>query len=327
MQELFDFEFVRFHNFSPRPSRPSASKRKMNGILIIDKPGGMTSHDVVQYFRKQFDTSKVGHLGTLDPMATGVLPLCIGKATRVGQYFATAPKEYIGEIRFGFATTTYDREGTPTGPEMPFTSSREEVLAAMAELTGSLDQTPPAFSAKKIGGVRSHDSARRGEIVEHAPVRVEVSVFEVTEFQAASIQFRVVCGGGTYVRSLAHDLGQRLGCGAHLSSLRRLRSGDFGIDESVPMAKAGASSITTLDHLFLHWPSRVVSGEEERRVRQGNPIPAADETGFVRILNNQGEFLAVATAESGWVRPRVVLTSRTSVEASEAGLHMAENGI
>jgi tRNA pseudouridine55 synthase len=299
----------------------------MNGVLIIDKPGGMTSHDVVQYFRKQFDTSKVGHLGTLDPMATGVLPLCIGKATRVGQYFATSPKEYIGEIRFGFATTTYDREGTPTGPEVPFVSSREEVLAVMAGLTGSLEQTPPAFSAKKIGGVRSHDSARRGEAVENAPVRVEVSVFEVTAFVPPSIQFRVVCGGGTYVRSLAHDLGQRLGCGAHLSSLRRLRSGAFGIEEAVPMESAGASNMTPLDKLFLHWPSRIVSGLEERRVRQGNPIPSEEMTGFVRILNNQGEFLAVAAVESGWARPRVVLTSVTSVIAGGASMHMAENGI
>jgi tRNA pseudouridine55 synthase len=318
MQDSSDFEIVRFHN-SPYGL--------MNGILIIDKPGGMTSHDVVQYFRRLFDTSKVGHLGTLDPMATGVLPLCIGKATRVGQFFSTSPKEYIGEIRFGFATTTYDREGTSTGPEIPFVSSREEVVAAMAELTGSLDQTPPAYSAKKIGGVRSHDSARRGEVVENAPIRVEVSVFEVTEFAPPSIQFRVVCGGGTYVRSLAHDLGQRLGCGAHLSSLRRLRSGDFGIEEAVRMESAGASNITPLDKLFLHWPTRIVSGLEERRVRQGNPIPSEETKGFVRILNNQGEFLAVAAVESGWARPRVVLTSGTSVEAGGASLHMAENGI
>src|SRR6185295_5379476 len=251
----------------------------MNGILIIDKPGGMTSHDVVQYFRRVFDTSKVGHLGTLDPMATGVLPLCIGKATRVGQFFATSPKEYIGEIRFGFSTTTYDREGVPTGIEKPFVNSLEELLAAMTDLTGALDQTPPAYSAKKIGGVRSHDSARRGEVVENAPVRVEVTVFELTNFApppSSTIGFRVVCGGGTYVRSLAHDLGERLGCGAHLTSLRRLRSGDFGIEQAVPMEAAGKADVIPLDNLFQQWPSLVVSGQEERRVRQGNPIPAGE---------------------------------------------------
>src|SRR6185436_6498991 len=199
----------------------------MNGILIIDKPGGMTSHDVVQYFRRLFDSSKVGHLGTLDPMATGVLPLCIGKATRIGQFFATAPKEYIGEIRLGFATTTYDRQGERVGIEQPFAGSLEDIEREMRGLTGSLDQIPPAYSAKRIAGVRSHRAARRGEAVEHAAVRVEVSTFEIQNFAPPGIQFRVVCGGGTYVRSLAHDLGIQLGCGAHLTSLRRLRSGDF----------------------------------------------------------------------------------------------------
>lgn len=293
----------------------------MNGILIIDKPGGMTSHDVVQYVRRMLKTSRVGHLGTLDPMATGVLPLCIGKATRVGQFFATAPKEYIGEIRFGFATTTYDREGTPTTGEIPFTNSKEELLAAMRTLTGSLDQVPPAYSAKRIGGVRSHDAARRGEAVENPPVRVEVDVFDLVEFTPPTIRFRVVCGGGTYVRSLAHDLGQILGCGAHLASLRRLRSGDFGIEEAVELEQASASNMTLIDNLFSSWPTLVVSGEEERRARQGNPIPAVGETGLTRILNKQGEFLAVAAVESGWARPRVVLTSTTSVDAGGASPH------
>ena len=293
----------------------------MNGTLIIDKPGGMTSHDVVKHMRRVLNTSRIGHLGTLDPMATGVLPLCIGKATRVGQFFATTPKEYTGEIRFGFATTTYDREGTPVDPEKPFLNTREELLSAMRQLTGSLDQTPPAYSAKRIGGVRSHDSARRGEIVENAPVRVEVSVFDLVEFTPPSIQFRVVCGGGTYIRSLAHDLGKHLGCGAHLTSLRRLHSGDFGIEKAVPLERAGISDITPLDELFPLWPAIVVSGLEELRVRKGNPIPAEDGAGFVRILNKQGEFLAVAAVESGWARPRVVLTSTTSVEAGGASLH------
>jgi tRNA pseudouridine55 synthase len=302
----------------------------MNGILIIDKPGGMTSHDVVQHMRRVFHTSKVGHLGTLDPMATGVLPLCIGKATRIGQFFATSPKEYVGEIRFGFSTTTYDREGEPTSPELPFTSSKEQLIAAMTEFTGYLNQTPPAYSAKKIGGVRSHDSARRGEAVDNPPVRVEVSSFEPTKFQEAdpsTIGFRVVCGGGTYVRSVAHDLGQRLGCGAHLSSLRRLRSGEFDIVQAVPMDSAGPSDITPLEKLFLYWPSLIVSGLEERRVRQGNPITTADSSGFVRILNKQGEFLAIAAVESGWARPRVVLTSTTSVDAGGASLHPAETSL
>jgi tRNA pseudouridine55 synthase len=299
----------------------------MNGVLIIDKPGGITSHGVVQHMRRVFNTSKVGHLGTLDPMATGVLPLCIGKATRIGQFFATSPKEYIGEIRFGYSTDTYDREGAPTSSESTFTSSKEQLIAAMRELTGCLSQTPPAYSAKKIGGVRSHDSARRGEIVVNPPVQVEVSVFELTKFREpdpSTIGFHVVCGGGTYVRSLAHDLGQRLGCGAHLSSLRRLRSGEFDIVQAVAMDSVRASDVTPVEQLFLYYPARIVSGLEERRVRKGNPIPAEGVAGFVRILNKQGEFLALAATESGWARPRVVLTSTTSVDDSGANLHPAE---
>src|SRR5215471_9917660 len=161
---------------------------RLNGVLVIDKPEGMTSHDVVQYVRRMFRTSRVGHLGTLDPMATGILPLCIGKATRIGQFFATSPKEYSGEIRLGFATTTYDRQGTPVGPEHTFNGSVEEIEQAMRRLTGSIDQIPPAYSAKRIAGVRSHRAARRGEAVEHAAVRVEVGKFELRSFDPPFIQ-------------------------------------------------------------------------------------------------------------------------------------------
>src|SRR5688572_22450875 len=134
----------------------------MDGILIIDKPGGVTSHDVVQRMRKTLKTSRVGHLGTLDPMATGVLLLCIGKATRIGRFLRTSPKEYTGEIRFGFATTTYDREGEPAGPEQPLKHGRAEIEAAMQDLTGAYDQKPPLISAKKMGGIPSYKLARRG---------------------------------------------------------------------------------------------------------------------------------------------------------------------
>lgn len=133
----------------------------MDGVLIVDKPAGITSHGVVQRIRKLFNTSKVGHLGTLDPMATGVLPVCIGRATRIGRFFATSPKEYSGTIRFGFATTTYDREGERITPQVPFTSSSAEVAAAMNAMTGTFHQTPPPYSAKKIGGEASHRLARR----------------------------------------------------------------------------------------------------------------------------------------------------------------------
>src|SRR5438132_9525083 len=172
----------------------------MNGILIIDKPEGMTSHDVVQAIRKRLKTSKVGHLGTLDPMATGVLPVSVGKATRVAQFIPASPKEYEGEIRFGFATDTYDREGIPTTEERPFEGDLNEGIRS---LTGILEQVPPPYSAKKVGGVPSHQLARRNQAVELAPSRVEVQRFEIISLTPPRMTFRVVCSPGTYIRSLA----------------------------------------------------------------------------------------------------------------------------
>src|SRR5687767_5489642 len=163
----------------------------MHGVFIIDKPAGVTSHDVVQRLRKMFNTSKAGHLGTLDPMATGVLPICIGKATRMGQFISASPKEYEGEIRFGFSTNTYDREGTPTSEEKPFAARK--LGEAMGSLTGAFDQVPPPFSAKKVGGVPSHKLARKNRAVELAAVRVEVDRFEILTLEAPFMRFRVIC--------------------------------------------------------------------------------------------------------------------------------------
>lgn len=287
----------------------------MNGILVIDKPGGVTSHDVVQRVRKLLKTSKVGHLGTLDPMATGVLPLCIGKATRIGQFFATSPKEYTGEIRFGFATSTFDREGDPTSAEKAFEHTRSQVEAVMQSLTGTFDQEPPLISAKKIGGEPSYKLARRGMPIQSPAVEVDVQRFELLRFEPPIVSFRVVCSGGTYVRSLAHDLGQRLGCGAHLESLRRLRSGPFGFEQAVRLSDASADHVVRMEDLLTEFPPIIVeTALEEDRVRHGNPIPTGAGPGFARIFNKEGQFLAVAAIESGWARPRVVLMSVASAE-------------
>ena len=286
----------------------------MNGVLVVDKPGGMTSHDVVNHVRKMFSNIRAGHLGTLDPMATGVLPICLGKATRISQFLPSSPKEYVGEIRFGFATTTYDREGEPVGVETDLAAGRDEVLKAMAELTGGIDQVPPPYSAKRIAGVRSYKLARRGHAVENAPVRVDVAVFELKEFCPPTASFRVVCSAGTYVRSLAHDLGQKLGCGGHLLSLRRLQSGPFGIDQAARLDRITAIHIIPLERLLEEWPLIEVSGIDEHKVAHGNAVRSEADAGLARIFNKQGEFLAVAAVESGWARPRVVLTSKASVE-------------
>jgi tRNA pseudouridine55 synthase len=282
----------------------------MDGVLVIDKGSGMTSHDVVQRVRKLFRTSKVGHIGTLDPMATGVLPLCIGSATRIARFFPTSSKEYTGEIRFGFSTNTYDREGTPTSAEQPLSSTREEVAAAMKAFIGSLDQLPPPFSAKKIGGIASHKLARRGEAVEVRPVRVEVEAFDLLEFHPPLARFRVICGGGTYIRSLAHDLGTRLGCGAHLESLRRLTSSGFGVDQAVSLDEASEKDVVAVEKLLPDLPCIVIEDSDEKKVAHGVAVAAAEPAGWSRIFNKQGQFLAVACVESGWAHPRVVLTSK-----------------
>jgi len=288
---------------------------QVHGILIIDKPAGITSHDVVQRVRKLLKTSRVGHLGTLDPMATGVLPLCIGKATRIGRFFASSPKEYVGEIRFGFATTTYDREGEPTTAEQPLTHTREEIEASMRVLTGAYEQKPPRISAKKMGGIPSYKLARRGFDMEPEPVLVHVMSFDMTGFAPPQLSFRVLCSPGTYVRTLAHDLGLGLGCGAHLGSLRRLRSGDFTADQAVQLEAVTEGKVVPLEALLTELPLIEIEGEtEEDRVRHGNPFETDRPRGLTRIFNKQGEFLAVAAVENGWAHPRVVLTSMASVE-------------
>lgn len=280
----------------------------MNGVLVIDKPGGITSHDVVQRVRKLFKTSKVGHLGTLDPMATGVLPLCIGKATRMGQFFPTSPKEYTGEIRFGFATDTYDREGERTTEEAPLQHNRTQVEEAMRSLTGAFDQKPPLISAKKIGGEPSYKLARRGMAVESPAVPIEVHRFEILRFEPPLASFRVVCSGGTYVRSLAHDLGQKLGCGAHLESLKRLRSGDFGIEQAIALDRAAAGDVVPMNQLLIELPAMTMTDAVgEDRVRHGNPVPTRLENGLIRIFSSTGELLAVASAQGGLALPKVVL--------------------
>lgn len=248
-------------------------------------------------------------------MATGVLLLCIGKATRVGRFLPSSPKEYVGEIRFGFATTTYDREGERTGPEQVLTYGRAEIQTAMSRLTGAFDQKPPVISAKKMGGIPSYKLARRGMALEPIAVSVEVSTFEITSFSAPLAGFRVVCSSGTYVRSLAHDLGQQLGCGAHLDSLRRVRSGDFSIERAVPLEQATAENIVPLEDLLPRLPRIEIENElSENRVRHGNSFQTELAPGLACIFNKKGEFLAVAAIENGWAHPRVVLTSTPSAE-------------
>jgi tRNA pseudouridine55 synthase len=208
----------------------------VNGLLVIDKPDGMTSHDVVYRLRKITGERSIGHLGTLDPMATGVLPMLMGKYTRLAQYFSAAEKSYSGSIRFGFATDTYDADGEPAGPnrwpEVSAAVTLERVRAAAARFHGEMEQMPPQFSAKKIGGQQAYKLAREGKPVELKPAKIRILAFEIVALEGPEASFTISVSSGGYVRSVAHELGQDLGCGAHLSRLRRTQAGAFTLDDA-----------------------------------------------------------------------------------------------
>jgi tRNA pseudouridine55 synthase len=231
----------------------------MNAVLIIDKPAGLTSHDVVNRVRRILQEKSVGHLGTLDPLATGVLPLVVGNLTRLAQFYTASEKTYEGTIRFGFATDTYDSDGEPTSPAQPITLSLEQVRELAGRFRGIIEQTPPPFSAKKIQGIPAYKLARKHAAVVLKPVQVEIKEFEITRLDAhvevgapvrvaeerspgSVASFRARVASGTYMRSVAHDMGKLMGCGAHLESLRRTSVGEFALPDAHTLEELDAVS-------------------------------------------------------------------------------------
>jgi len=204
----------------------------MNSVLIVDKPAGLTSHDVVNRARRLLRERSIGHLGTLDPMATGVLPLVTGSLTRLAQFYTASEKTYEGVIRFGFATDTYDAEGEPTTTPQPAHLHAEQIEALAARFRGVITQTPPAFSAKKIKGVPAYKLARKQKEVVLQPVQVEIKEFEILAVDLDRVHFRARVASGTYIRSVAHDMGRELACGAHLESLRRTSVAEFTLEDT-----------------------------------------------------------------------------------------------
>ena len=203
------------------------------GVLVIDKPGGMTSHDVVMRVRRILGVKKVGHTGTLDPMATGLLPLCIGGATKIARFLEGGEKEYRATIKFGIETDTYDAEGKVVAESDTSGVSEEMVVEALAQFKGKIQQIPPMYSAVKIGGTPLYKLARKGITVEREPKEVDISSIDVEEFTMPLLTMRIACSKGTYIRTLCHDLGTVVGCGAHLVALRRTRSGYFSIQDAI----------------------------------------------------------------------------------------------
>jgi tRNA pseudouridine55 synthase len=277
---------------------------------VVDKPGGMTSHDVVNRLRKITGERSIGHLGTLDPMATGVLPLLLGKFTRLARYFSSAEKSYTGTIRFGFATDTYDADGESVGLETEPTLSLDEVRAVAARFGGEITQVPPPFSAKKVGGTPAYKMAREGKPVELKPVVIRIGSLEITALDGDEAAFAMTVSAGGYVRSVAHELGQALGCGAHLSSLRRTRAGAFSLEDAYTLDAISdcAGDALALERLCLH-PRRLlpempaVTGDEITlgRLRNGAQanLPEFSQASLAKVFSGQRELVGVARRVAG----------------------------
>jgi tRNA pseudouridine55 synthase len=279
-----------------------------SGFLVIDKPEGPTSHDVVQIVRRQLSGRKVGHLGTLDPMATGVLPLAIGKATRLVKFLKDGVKVYEGTIRLGFSTDTYDKQGRPSSPSANPRTSQEQLNELAVRMSGEQSQLPPQFSAKKVRGVRAYRLAREGISTEIAPQRVQIDHLIFALASCDEIHFTIRCSAGTYVRSVAHDLGVQLGCGAHVSRLRRLASGEFAQSQSVALGELDglrpaeiAVRMISLARVLVHFPSVVADAAVERALSAGQdfrvlepPTGIEEEKCLVRVLSPDGRMLGLA---------------------------------
>ena len=275
----------------------------MTGIAIVDKPAGWTSHDVVAKLRRALGEKRIGHGGTLDPMATGVLPVFVGRATRAVSFLESADKEYLAEVRFGLVTDTQDTTGKVLS-ESSLRPSEGEVEAALRGFLGLQEQLPPLYSAVKVEGRKLYQYARAGREVERKPRQIEISAIEPLGFgPGGDYRFRLTVSKGTYVRTVCHDLGQRLGCGGAMSGLRRLRAGAFSIGEASPLeaflAEGGQELLRPLDSIFRACPSLTLGEEEARRVRCGNDFATDSETGTYRLYDSAGAFLALGAASAG----------------------------
>jgi tRNA pseudouridine55 synthase len=290
----------------------------VDGVLIVNKPAGWTSHDVVARVRRIAGEKSVGHLGTLDPMATGVLPLVLGSFTRLAQFYNQADKRYEGSIRFGWATDTYDAEGEPAGPVQPVNLSLDQLRAAAAGFVGLIQQVPPPFSAKKVAGVPAYKLARKGQEVVLTPKEVEIKELEITAWDGTQTQFKAWVSSGTYLRSLAHELGQILGPGAHLAELKRTAVREFVMEEAHSLESLEqAAAANTLDQLFLHprmvlpeFPAVTAPPESAARIRHGGAVnlPEFSQAPTVRVFAGQRELLAIARRVAGTLfQPKVVL--------------------
>jgi tRNA pseudouridine55 synthase len=281
----------------------------MHGVVVVNKSEGWTSHDAVNKLRRLAGTRRVGHLGALDPMATGVLPLIIGSATRLAQFYVRNDKVYDAVIRFGYSTDTYDRDGTPTSPATEPVIRREDLEPLLAPLHGKVLQTPPPISAKKVGGTPAHRLVRKNIPVQLKPVEVTIHSLELLDCTGSEVRVLVHCSAGTYLRSIAHDLGQALGCGAYLNALVRTQSGDFTLEQARSIEDLEAlardnrliEALIPARNLLPEFPAETVDRITAGQIRQGrdfrvSPFRARQGARYVRALTEEGELIAIGEA-------------------------------
>ena len=275
----------------------------MNGIVIVDKPQGWTSQDVTARLRRVYATRRIGHGGTLDPMATGVLPVFVGRATRGVEFFEHAEKTYETVLLLGRTTDTQDVTGTVLA-EKTVRLSPADIENVLPRFRGDILQVPPMYSALKVNGKKLYELARKGQEVERQPR--PITVFELTNlgFDGTRLSLRVKCSKGTYIRTLCQDIGEALGCGGCMEALRRVRAGEYGIEDAVPLEKLLESEtpeqyLRSLDTMFAHCPAVTLTANQEKRCRNGNPFSSPLPQGTYRAYSQSGEFLMLAKVEDG----------------------------
>jgi tRNA pseudouridine55 synthase len=290
----------------------------VSGVLVVDKPIGLTSHDVVQIIRRGTGIRRAGHTGTLDPRASGVLVVLVGPAVRLSEYVSASDKRYQATIRLGSSTDTYDADGTATSPTVPVDSiSEEKFTEVLQDFIGTIEQVPPPYSAVKVKGRKAYEMARQGEEVDLEPRTIQVYSLEILEWAPPEVVIDVYCSSGTYVRSLAHDLGRDLGCGAHLIGLRRTKSGRFTLRDAVPLRRLQEAFTAGEWYRYLipaaealaDWPMVELDADQVELVRHGHRVPAAPGSkAWARGVSEQGDLVALLEfdTETGEWQPKKV---------------------